>query len=444
MILSTIKFKPLPAGVLATCSRFASSRTYDVPPTGISPPLESTDRPIPIITSRQLDKSVYCSPARSPRQAWLESLRPINNPHGSELLSPIGMVDLHPDVFSVFPRLDLVHKNLHWQAHYRMVDWRCITTRAELTYRSNRKPWPQKGTGRARHGNRRTHIWVGGGQCKGPRGPESYFSILPRSVRLAGLLTMLTVKHAQDDLHIVEDLRLTQALEEEARTVFSDAIQLASDPLGPDNDPLSAANRLRTYYLTKAMNAAASYLRQLVDQRRWGPSVLFITDELTDPVISTSADAAVTPFTSEILSDPSRGFAIHLACGAYANHVEAELSPEASAYETQSVAPRVTHPGRGLTLMPLHGLNVWSMVTHDTLVLSLSSLEKLEQRLLKAQRTVVYDQSLDAPALKPLPGDWLAAMDDEEFVRDGEPAYQGRRHFSEPIGSAFWERVKLS
>lgn len=76
-------------------------------------------------------------------------------------------------------------------------DWRCITTRAELVHRSRRKPWPQKGTGRARHGNRRTHIFKGGGQCKGPRGPESYFSILPYSMRLQGLLGMLSAKQAQ-------------------------------------------------------------------------------------------------------------------------------------------------------------------------------------------------------------------------------------------------------
>lgn len=80
-------------------------------------------------------------------------------------------------------------------------DWRCITTRADLVHRSRRKPWPQKGTGRARHGNRRTHIFIGGGQCKGPRGPESYFSILPYPVRMHGLLGMLSAKMAQVEFY---------------------------------------------------------------------------------------------------------------------------------------------------------------------------------------------------------------------------------------------------
>nr|AAP06132.1 hypothetical protein [Schistosoma japonicum] len=79
----------------------------------------------PIITSRELHPPVYCSPTRNSRLAWLETLKPLGLSQSSNTQSLVGMVDLHPDIFAVFPRIDLVHKNLYWQAHYRLIDWRC-------------------------------------------------------------------------------------------------------------------------------------------------------------------------------------------------------------------------------------------------------------------------------------------------------------------------------
>ncbi|TNN15740.1 putative mitochondrial ribosomal protein L4 isoform a [Schistosoma japonicum] len=85
--------------------------------------------------------------------------------------------------------------------------------------------------------------------------------------------------------------------------------------------------------------------------------------------------------------------AYSLACSSYENHVKNEISPESSAFKFNSISPRATHPGRGLTLMPVHSLNVWSMVHHDTLVISLKALEILETKLIAAQTVVVRDES---------------------------------------------------
>ncbi|CAL8089067.1 unnamed protein product [Calicophoron daubneyi] len=425
-----------------------SSRKHELPNTdivGTSVGLEHLPFEVPLLTGRTLGPRVYCSSNSIPRQAWLETLKPVAVPGSSAPYAPVGLLDLHPDIFAVFPRLDLVHKNLYWQAHYRMVDWRCITTRAELPYRSNRKPWPQKGTGRARHGNRRTHIWVGGGQCKGPRGPESFFSVLPRDVRLNGLLTMLTVKHSQDDLHIVDNLDLSESLEQQAKAIVQEALTSEADALSLD-DPVSAVSRVRAYRLTKAMNESATYLRQLVDNRRWGPSVLFVTDESVDSVLPIPSPGEHSRIDSSKVLDLSEAssLAIHLACSAYAHHVEAEISPEASAFQFEDPAPRASHPGRGLTLMPLHGLNVWSLVHHDTVVLTLNCLEKLESRLLEALTMVVRDESVDSVALKPMPGDWLPPIERGEFEDNKDTDVPSSRHFSEPIGSEYWQKVKLS
>lgn len=63
----------------------------------------------------KLTSSVTCSQRNVvPRQVWVESLI-----EGQDRY--LDIVDLHPDVFATFPRLDLVHLNLYWQAHYRIV-----------------------------------------------------------------------------------------------------------------------------------------------------------------------------------------------------------------------------------------------------------------------------------------------------------------------------------
>nr|CDS29874.1 mitochondrial ribosomal protein L4 [Hymenolepis microstoma] len=413
----------------------------------------------PIIPrSRILSPSTTCSYRNVvPRQAWVESLDKASERY-------LDIVDLHPDVFATFPRLDIVQQNLYWQAHYRIVDWRCITTRADLVHRSRRKPWPQKGTGRARHGNRRTHIFKGGAQCNGPRGPESYFSILPYSVRLYGLLGMLSAKQAQGDLHITEDFRLSQDLESEANEIYNLANKRAQNrlrltPTDPNEDVV--LQRLRSLedltaqepkansldVLTSAIARekeeseelmdlirggraaeaanlgyrAAQYLREQVDKRGWGPACLFITD------VETYLDGN---------EETSSGLAMALACASYAHYIETDVAPESAAIQarlregSQYAAPRSVHPGRGLTLMPVHGLNVWSLVHHDSLIISRRALDVLESRLLAAQRRVIPPGFQSASEWRPpMAGDWFVGRSHE-----ADRSYMPNRHFSGGLG----------
>lgn len=60
-----------------------------------------------------------------------------------------------------------------------------------------RKPWPQKGLGRARHGSIRSPLFRGGGVIHGPRSPKTYFFMLPFYKRVLGLTSTLSIKHAQ-------------------------------------------------------------------------------------------------------------------------------------------------------------------------------------------------------------------------------------------------------
>ena len=76
-------------------------------------------------------------------------------------------------------------------------------TRGEVRF-SGRKPWRQKGTGRARSGSRRSPVWVGGGTVFGPQARD-YSYRLPRKMKRAAIHSILSQKAASEDLIVVED-----------------------------------------------------------------------------------------------------------------------------------------------------------------------------------------------------------------------------------------------
>lgn len=79
-------------------------------------------------------------------------------------------------------------------------------TRAEVRG-GGRKPWRQKGTGRARHGSIRSPQWVGGGVALGPK-PRSYKYTLPKKVRRLALKSALSSKVLENDIVVLDDLKL--------------------------------------------------------------------------------------------------------------------------------------------------------------------------------------------------------------------------------------------
>lgn len=133
-----------------------------------------------------------------PRQAWVENF--VGVPR--ELY---GIVDLHPRIFGVFPRMDYASTAMKWQLTYRKINYMCLPTRNELPG-GTKKPWPQKGTGRARHGSVNSPIFLRGGWARGPRGPVTNYRLEPHFRLINGLKAMLTIKLAQDDLKIVDSI----------------------------------------------------------------------------------------------------------------------------------------------------------------------------------------------------------------------------------------------
>jgi len=69
------------------------------------------------------------------------------------------------------------------------------------------KPWRQKGTGRARHGSRRSPIWRGGGTTFGPK-PRTYQIKLPKRIRIEAFKSLFSLKTKENSLIIIEDFSL--------------------------------------------------------------------------------------------------------------------------------------------------------------------------------------------------------------------------------------------
>jgi large subunit ribosomal protein L4 len=79
-------------------------------------------------------------------------------------------------------------------------------TRTEVNG-THKKPWKQKGTGRARSGTKQSPVWVGGGIAFGPR-PRDYSYTLPRKIKRLAMMSILSLKNQSDELKVVEDFTI--------------------------------------------------------------------------------------------------------------------------------------------------------------------------------------------------------------------------------------------
>jgi large subunit ribosomal protein L4 len=120
----------------------------------------------------------------------------------------VGEVTLRDDVFSVEPKLHLLHFVLRAQLAAKRRGTANTKTRSEVRATSTR-PWRQKGTGRARAGSRSSPLWRGGGVVFGPK-PRDYALRVPKKVRKAAVRSALTLKVKEDRLLLLEQFSLSE------------------------------------------------------------------------------------------------------------------------------------------------------------------------------------------------------------------------------------------
>ena len=118
-----------------------------------------------------------------------------------------GTFDLRPDVFGVEIRVPLLHQAVTRELADRRAGTHDTKGRSEVSG-GGKKPWKQKGTGRARQGSIRATQWKGGGKPFGPT-PRSYEQDLPRAMRREALRAAVAAKLADGGVKVIESLAVS-------------------------------------------------------------------------------------------------------------------------------------------------------------------------------------------------------------------------------------------
>ena len=112
-----------------------------------------------------------------------------------------GEIPLDPAVFGIDPNMAVLHQVITAQMAGKRSGTASTKTRAEVRG-GGRKPWRQKGTGRARHGSIRSPMWKGGGVAHGPK-PRSYRQRTPAKMRRLALRSALSARASEGAVHSV-------------------------------------------------------------------------------------------------------------------------------------------------------------------------------------------------------------------------------------------------
>lgn len=121
--------------------------------------------------------------------------------------SQVGEIDLPDTIFKKPWNADLVHQVLVALETNRRKPLAHTKDRSEVRG-GGKKPWRQKGTGRARHGSIRSPIWRGGGVTHGPNNERSYEKKINKKMKRAAIYSALSKKLALGELRIIDDLKI--------------------------------------------------------------------------------------------------------------------------------------------------------------------------------------------------------------------------------------------
>ncbi|MEI6732215.1 MAG: 50S ribosomal protein L4 [archaeon] len=131
----------------------------------------------------------------------------------------VGVVTLPTKVFGARWRADLVHQVVEGMRSNKRAGTADTKDRGEVRG-GGRKPWKQKGTGRARHGSSRSPIWVGGGVTHGPLAEKNYKRTITKSMRAQALFSVLSKKFKSKEILFVDSLEMAESKTKNAKEVM--------------------------------------------------------------------------------------------------------------------------------------------------------------------------------------------------------------------------------
>lgn len=131
----------------------------------------------------------------------------------------VGKLNLPPSIFDLPWNGDLVHQVVTAMQANSRTPVAHTKTRGEVRG-GGRKPWKQKGTGRARHGSSRSPIWKGGGVTHGPRNKKKYEQKINKKMKTKALFTVLSSKLRRGQIIFVEELSLKNIKTKDAVSII--------------------------------------------------------------------------------------------------------------------------------------------------------------------------------------------------------------------------------
>ncbi len=171
----------------------------------------------------------------------------------------VKTVELPAEIFEAPVNVDLMHQAFVQQMANARLGTHQTKTRSQVSG-GGKKPWKQKGTGRARQGSTRAPHWVGGGRIHTPH-PHGYAQHMPRQMRRAALRSALSAKAAESGVVVVDEIALkepkTHLMAESLNALVGEASALI---LIPEKDANYETVSRSTNNLPDAKLLMASYL----------------------------------------------------------------------------------------------------------------------------------------------------------------------------------------
>src|ERR1700760_1622692 len=136
----------------------------------------------------------------------------------------VSEIELSDEVFAADPNAHLFYEVAKMQQINRRAGTVAVKN-SSLVSGGGKKPWKQKGTGRARQGSIRASHWVGGGKAMGPK-PRDYFYRPPKKVRRGALRAALSLRAKEKSLLIVDRFNLESAKTKAVHALLTKRLKL--------------------------------------------------------------------------------------------------------------------------------------------------------------------------------------------------------------------------
>ncbi len=130
-----------------------------------------------------------------------------------------GKINISKDIFGLPWNADLVHQVVVSMTSSMRHSIAHTKTRGEVSG-GGKKPWQQKGTGRARHGSTRSPIWVGGGVAHGPRNEKDYDRKVNKKAKTKALHVILSQKYRDGEILFIDSLSFGAPKAKDAKVVL--------------------------------------------------------------------------------------------------------------------------------------------------------------------------------------------------------------------------------